>query len=528
MAWEDDDPEETAGAIARAFAANDEGRVPEDEPEVAGADSSEPPQSTNPQEQNNNDGSDYLSAPGDELPPEQQGPVAPEQQVDEQVYAAPVNELDSLAADPEAAGASAGTSVGTGGMRSAPIAPMAPQLADNSANYQQLEQEMSHFNPSDYKPSAGRRIVAGIGGALQAFGGNKNAGQAVRDYEGKPLARAQADEAQRENATRTAIAGTAAGNAQAQTNFGNQNTQFRNQESQINDEALQEQRAEHASDYAAQATSRRNAITQFTPNDPNNPYAGGTGVTADGRTQKNVPPPDNWLAKWEKSPQGTAAISKMSTAQRQQAADTAHLQGEQRAQFIATGKVSPTPRTSIHVPSAELQKYEDWRGQFSKDNGRGPNAAEIAGFGHTSSGAMSKPLGDKIESQKNTAFSQAKQAFMGNPDKAAGAEGYRSDLQDAQDAYEQRIENATGQPVPHVTVAVDKDGNVNWGGAQQSQQPAAQPQASPAAAPQQQQSQAFTYKGQSYTPGQQVMVDGKPAVVKGINPKTGKLIVGAQ
>lgn len=521
MAWEDDDPEETAGSIGRAFAANNEGEAPDDEPPVEGADSSPAP-TAGPQEQNNDDGTDYLSAPGEQLPPEQQGPI---QDDDEQSYAAAgPNELDTLA-QPGPADAAIGTSVGTGGMRTAPVAPTAPQLADNTANYQQLEQEMSHFNPADYKPSAGRKILAGIAGGLQAFGGNRGADATVQRVEGRPLARAQAAEAQREGATRQAIAGTAAGNASAQQNFGNQNTQFRNQEAQANDQYLQEQRGEHAADYAAQATARRNAITQFTPNDPNNPYAGGTGVTADGRTQKNVAPPDSYIAKWEKSPQGQAAISSMSTAQRSKAADVAGLQGEQRAQFIATGKVSPTPRTSIHIPSAELQKYEDWRGQFSKDNGRAPNAAEIAGFGHVNSGAMSKPLADKIESQKNTAFAQAKQVFQGTPDKTTASEGYRSDLQDAQDAYEQRIENATGQPVPHVTVAVDKNGNVNWGGAQQSQQAAPQG-AGPAAQPQQ--PQGFTYKGQQYTAGQQITVDGKPAVVKGINPTTGKLIVGAQ
>ena len=97
-------------------------------------------------------------------------------------------------------------------------------------------------------------------------------------------------------------------------------------------------------------------------------------------------------------------------------------------------------------------------------------------------------------------------------------------MQSIQDTFEQKVGVDPDSPA-HMTINPD----FTWSkGGQRVSSPAA-----PAQAPQQQQRpaqqpQAFQYKGQTFTPGQRVMVNGKPAVVKGLNPQTGKLIVGAQ
>jgi hypothetical protein len=189
---------------------------------------------------------------------------------------------------------------------------------------------------------------------------------------------------------------------------------------------------------------------------------------------------------------------------------------------ITTG-VKPPTRNNFRMPSAESERYNDWKGQFQKDNGRPPNAAELAAFGHVQKGNLSASLSDKIEAQKNKAFSDAQQQFAADKN----AENYQQSLQDAQDFFEQRIENATGEAAPHVAVKVDKNGNVNWGGAQAS--PAAPAQAAAPAqqpAPQQKPAQAQpaaqSYQskaGNKITIGTPVVVNGRKGKVSGFDAK---------
>ena len=228
----------------------------------------------------------------------------------------------------------------------ASVLPSMPVLADNSANQAELEYAKSHFNPSDYKPSIGRKILAGLSGGAIAFG-TRNIPAALNAEQGvlnDPLQRAQAVEAQKESAINQRIADV---NSQNQT----RQATYQNQRVAANDAALNDQRSQRAQDYAAQAAARSNAIVQFTPKDPNNPYAGGTGVTAGGKTVENVAPPDKWLTNWERDPANKAKADAERGVQTLKALEASgvKLTPEQRAIVASGGKVTPSSRTTIEI-----------------------------------------------------------------------------------------------------------------------------------------------------------------------------------
>jgi hypothetical protein len=149
-------------------------------------------------------------------------------------------------------------------------------------------------------------------------------------------AKLQADAAA-DAATTRANAVTEGQNKLAETNYANQ---IRGQ-----------QDAARAESYKAQADARNNAITAFTPDDPANPYAGGTGTTADGRTVKGVAAPDKWLATWEKNPTNVAnaQANKGVATMKALEASGVKLTPEQRAIVASGGKVTPAVTTHISI-----------------------------------------------------------------------------------------------------------------------------------------------------------------------------------
>lgn len=490
MAWEDDDPEEESGplAVANALAGNKEGAVPEDMPDTVSR--------TQPVEGEQDDTEQQMIEPQ-----KGQDPVIPEDGMQASPDGGDDDEQAMTQSQPEAAESTSGVA----GLKS-PTLPTLPKYEDELAAHQQLESDMRSVNPANYKPSVGRQILGRLAAGLS---GDASVGRNVID---RPL-----------NQARTAQAATVAADKQALTDMATRNAQSRQQYTdagqQFQNEELDMRNQGYVANQNAQAGQRRATAQRvagqvrpetMAPDDPNNPLGGWHGVDGTGKRVTGLSTPDAYL----KTPAGKAAVIE-DTIKR--ARDAGHpFTPEQESVVRSGGHVTIKNPTNIHVPSAESEKYNDWKSSFARDNKRPPNAAEISGYGHTTSGAMSKSLGDRIDSQKNTQISKAQSDFNnGLIDK----DEYLGKWQAAQDEYEQRLQDATGGEIPHVVVKDNVDANGVWHGRAPATPKAspAQPQQRPAAQPQQ----------PKYTVGQPVKVDGKDYVVKGINPQTGKPIVGA-
>lgn len=521
----DDDEDEDEGnsslAVGRALAAGEEADVPEETPTVLAV----PPQSDFASYQD--DGSaEQLAAADDGYENEQEGGAQPSSNAQ-----VPTQGGSSPAAD---------TGDDMAMQLQTPIkAPAAPALKPYSNAPQeaaeQLAQAKASFNPADYKPSGWRRAGAALAGAATAAGfRNPSMGEQIgMGALNAPLDRARAVEAQKEAGLQGQIQAGNDQNAATQRDNEGMLQEYNLEERGMRNQGYAADQNATAADRWAKAQAERNAITQFTPSDPNNPYAGGTGKTADGRTMPNVPPPDKWVQSWVKTPQGQAATQRMAAQQRTQVAEQAGLKGDERSEFIATGKVSHATRVS--VPSEAQERYNDWKTQFQKDNNRTPNAAEINAYSHVQRGNLSQSLSDKIDLQKQNEIATAKTQFdtdMKNagkdPDKIKAAKGdYLDAWQAAQDKFEERIENGTGEPVEHVVIRDNVDPNtLEWHGKAPAQQQSQSQR--PAAPAQQAQPNTFQYNGQTYTVGQKVNVTGKGSfTVSGFNPKSGRPILAA-
>ena len=116
---------------------------------------------------------------------------------------------------------------------------------------------------------------------------------------------------------------------------------------------------------------------------------------------------------------------------------------------------------------------------------------------------------DRIESQKQTALNKARASFDSGE---STMDDYLDNWQQAQNDYEGRIEAQTGQPVQHLDIRSNVDGQGKWIG--KSQPAANQPQA--------RQSGFVTQKGNHVAVGDPVKVGGRTGKVTGFNARTGK------
>lgn len=233
-----------------------------------------------------------------------------------------------------------------------PVAP--PQLAapaplvDHSGDQAEMTAQKQAEANQNIKPSFGRRLLAGLAGGAVAFGGGDGAGvvekvlnrpadQAKQQWalqEAPIQARLNADNAQ-DNATRAANVQTEQANRLAETNYGNQ--------------IRAQQDAARAQSFAAQAAARNKVPVSFTPHDAGNPYAGGTVTAADG-TKSEGPPPDSWVQRWVKTPQGQLAALQMTVKQRGEVADQIGLKGEARQRYMVDPKNTfPTEHQSVSI-----------------------------------------------------------------------------------------------------------------------------------------------------------------------------------
>ena len=116
---------------------------------------------------------------------------------------------------------------------------------------------------------------------------------------------------------------------------------------------------------------------------------------------------------------------------------------------------------------------------------------------------------DRIESQKQTALNKARASFDSGED---SMDDYLNNWQQAQNDYEGRIEAQTGQPVQHLDIRSNVDGQGKWVG-NKSQPAAQQPGKQPG---------FVTQKGNHVALGDPVKVGGRTGRVTGFNARTGK------
>lgn len=238
-----------------------------------------------------------------------------------------------------------------------PIAP--PTLAkpaafaDHSADTAAMTAQKTAESQENVKPSVGRKILAALSAGAAGFGSrNPEVGAKIgQEILAGPRTNAEARWATQEAPIQARLNADQA--ADAATTRANVNTEQSNKLAETNyaNQIRGQQDAARADNYNAQAQTRRDAITAFTPDDPKNPYAGGTGTTADGRTIKGVPPPDKWLATWEKNPTNVAnaqAQKGVATLKALEASGV-KLTPEQRAIVASGGKVTPAVRTNINI-----------------------------------------------------------------------------------------------------------------------------------------------------------------------------------
>jgi hypothetical protein len=453
-----------------------------------------------------------LTGDGEDAPEEEEAPQPqqPQGTVDGsgQSYLTPAGADEGEVEPPQASDGDVPVSADTKAYMT-PIAP--PTLAkpaafaDHSADTAAMTAQKQAEAAENVKPSLGRKILAALSAGAAGFGSrNSEVGAKIgQEIMAGPRTDAEARWATQEAPIQAKINADQA--ADAATTRANANTEQSNKlaETNYSNQIRGQQDAARADNYNAQAQTRRDAITAFTPDDPKNPYAGGTGTTADGRTVKGVPPPDKWLATWEKNPENVAAAQAQKGVATLKALEASgvKLTPEQRAIVASGGKVTPSVHTNINIrenPDGSAVTPAGTAGQA----GPGEVIAKNMQDKQTYIDSLTKlPDGTYTDDRGNTITQQQVNDRI---------EKFRTDL--------------NANPVMRKSgTMVDPQGNTvnnRFSRNPQTNAPQAPPQ-SPAA------SQQPAYKaksGATVTVGTHVVVAGKPGIVTGFDAK-GKPIV---
>jgi hypothetical protein len=141
----------------------------------------------------------------------------------------------------------------------------------------------------------------------------------------------------------------------------------------MNTESLDESRRDLAQNREALAKIKQTSEEKFVAGseheDPNSP-TGYVAQTFAGEWKPYTPPQTYKNTKGE----DLTELNKVREAE----ADRIGLKGEDRKYYVLNGKLKePGNTTHVHVPSAELERYQEWKAAFRKEYGRDPNAEEI-------------------------------------------------------------------------------------------------------------------------------------------------------
>ncbi|HEY1808842.1 MAG TPA: hypothetical protein VGG42_09785 [Acidobacteriaceae bacterium] len=411
--------------------------------------------------------------------------------------------------------------------------PLPPMPASRYADEQRLETQLATPPPNraDYKPSIGRRIGGSIAAALVGMG-THNAEQGLQVGESAidaPWDRAQEAYRQKQAQTQQQLNAVREGEDLEGREWERGLQQHNAGESDYNTSERAYQGQVMARDRAAQEKQRLQGVAPGTeqPDDPQNKMGGWHATTVGGQAIKLNGPPDSWL----KTPEGKAASQAASgdALIRNLKANGTQLTPEDEKYIRVNGKLrEPSPTTTIHNEPAGKAEWD----AYVKSLGHDPTTQEVINFKRNAPGGGStanKNLLDRIESQKNTAISKARQQYGQGKDPSYTLDDYLDDWQAAQDNYEDRLGTTTGQNIPHTEVRDHVDSKGVWktdgkGGAAPAPQPSAAAPAPRASGPPAG-SVVSTPSGKQVKIGDPVIVGGQRYTVTGYNPRSGKPII---
>jgi hypothetical protein len=394
------------------------------------------------------------------------------------------------------------------------------QYGDHSADMAAYTAQKAAEAKENTKPSVWRRLGAGLAGGMVAFG-TKSGEQGMKvaeEVNGAPLANAQRRWAQAEaplQAKLQADQGQDAVTARNNTLIGQRNNLAQTTYADQIREGLYNA---HENQFNATANKTDNTPLGFTPDDPNNPYAGGTITNADGKTVKG-PPPDKWIANWEKSPENQAKKGLITLRAMQ--AGGIKLTPEQQAIVASGGKVTPSVHTSINiaenpdgsarVPAGSVVNSPDALIAKSMQD-KADFANQWTRVGHDQASDVI-PEGSYMNTSTN--------ALMSGPEYNSRIESFRTNLN--ANPYMRKAGIMVDRQGNTITDRFSRNPQVQAPAA--AQQPAQPAHAQRPAAPAQRQPspQATAAKASQLKPGAHILVDGKPAIFKGYDPKTGKI-----
>jgi hypothetical protein len=464
-----DDEEDGAGSIAQALAdprgtfSDENGAVPEQAPQIREGSPSETGRAADPNKASDQESSQLA-----------QGPVAPKDDEpgvpNDAAYFMANDQGNDVqqpsGQDAQAQGASSNDQGDSGDAEAAQLAgqtfkapaPLKYQpYADHSADEQALVNQKAVEDPTKYRPSVGRRVLAGLAG-FAAGAGSRNANEGLnvaKQITGRPLDQAKEQwAAQEAPLQQRLVADKAADQAVDRTNqqeTNRYNADERNMTNQARVQswnALTEQRKALAQQKLTQVDPRT-----LGPVDPNNPFGEWRGKNAKGEVIRGLEPP----ASIQKDPRFIAQ------QRRKQLNDMASagikLTPQESKFFFINGKLAePTEHTSINI-----RENPDGSPVAPKGSG-GPNDPEKL---------IAKNMQDKeafINQWRRVSKDEANDAmpegsyiatngsgkFMSGPEYNARIEKFRTDL------------NANTN-MRKAGVMVDENGNTITSGAQNPQ-----------------------------------------------------------
>lgn len=300
-----------------------------------------------------------------------------------------------------------------------------------------LQTDQQPLNRADYKPKWWERTLGGLSAGLMAFDKLPNAVEEGSAVTNRGYLAADADRQRRVGADQTGLTA-------AQQDLQQKQQDYEEALKGYNANELGEQRSQHAAEFAAQEKQRLAGVAPSTlqPDDPKNPMGSWHGQTIGGQPVKLNQPPDSWL----KSPAGKQAII----------IDTMTKAGVQPGSEdwkygLVNGKLKePAASTNIHIPSAELQKYEDRKAAAVRENGGKPlSASQLADL--SKDGPTGLPINQwqGLISKRDAAYAKAlsdHQASLknaiGTKDKTLENARYQGQLGSLQSEWNDRLSQA--------------------------------------------------------------------------------------
>jgi hypothetical protein len=364
-----------------------------------------------------------------------------------------------------------------------PLPSLPNQHLDQYQQYEQtLQKPAPSLNDPQYKPHWYERLAGGLTGAMVGY---KNPELGVKVGTGVTDRRfdtATQDYQNQQNTARQGMQDYRTQQQDAGQQFEKQLQLHNANESDYNTQERAYQGQVTANDRQAQEKDRLAKYNEedAQPDDPKN-LLGGWHVTNAGGQTVRLPGP----------PKGREADPNVIAARRTADVQRLNLKGDDAKFYQANGKLrEPAPNVNIKQEPAGTQEWN----AYTKSLGHEPNTQEVLNFKRNQTGGSGK-LSDSasrlIIQKKNDDMAKAQRAYhramadaATDADKQSAEDDFLDDAETAQRAYEEQINQKTGQEVEPFDIRGALKASLHGGGQPQQtppQQAPQQPQAQPAA-----------------------------------------------